>query len=443
MGILDNPVSVPVKAALTEAVAAAEAAVNNKADKTTLQATADPMVCLDQVVLLCDFPVRENGEVSWPQGLSINHAADELYISNQNGTELRIDVRSLSTGIRKSSRVITTEDQCWSEGIPWFLNESGDLCFIVRTTGGTPANSATYAIYNYTTNSVGSPISIKGAIRADVEGDFFVTTDAWSRTVTNFFVYDWASVKAGAPTLLATVPAEGAIATAAKNQGLAYVGGYYFIAQGDQSESPTFQAWDSQGRLVVSKQYSRSSFKALVNKLKPGLLTNDSYTYEAEGTCNHNGKLVSAQIVNNNPAVAAEGRVLILQHNRIDGTRGIMQPVNSFVYDTGWIPLDLINGFTAAPGVVPAVRRRGNMVMFQGQVIKNAQTNYEACATLPVLTPSLWPKVGSSAPPFAQSANSTATMNVRVSATNGNVELYSSAATAAWRGLNGIFYMLD
>ena len=60
----------------------------------------------------------------------------------------------------------------------------------------------------------------------------------------------------------------------------------------------------------------------LVNKLKPGYLTNANYTYEAEGAFNHEGKLVSVQIVNNNPSVATDGRVLVLQHNRTDGVRG-------------------------------------------------------------------------------------------------------------------------
>ena len=86
---------------------------------------SDPVVYLDRVALLCEFPVRENGETFWPQGVSINRGARKIYVSNQKGTKLRIDVRTFPSGVRVSSRIVTTEDQCWTEALPWFYNESG------------------------------------------------------------------------------------------------------------------------------------------------------------------------------------------------------------------------------------------------------------------------------------------------------------------------------
>jgi len=315
-------------AAAAQIGAAADPTVPGAADRGTLQMTQDPLALLDSVALLCEFPVRENGETTWPQGVSINEGAQEIYVSNQNGTELRIDVRTLPAGIRKSSRIVTTEDLCWTEALPWFYNERGQLCFIIRATGGARTNASTYAVYNYTTGTKGANIPINGIWRADVSGRYMATTDAGTTSVSSFYVYDWASVQAGNPALIATIPAQAGARTAGKNQGLAWVGNYFYLIQGSQSESPTFQAWDSNGKLSISSKYTRADFMDLVNKLKPGYLTNANYTYEAEGAFNHEGKLVSVQIVNNNPSVATDGRVLVLQHNRTDGVRGKMQPAD-------------------------------------------------------------------------------------------------------------------
>lgn len=306
--------------------AVAKPAAPRMAHASTLHMASDPRVYLDSVALLCEFPVREKGEATWTQGVSINKGAKEVYVSNQNGTQLRIDVRKLPSGVRKSSRTVKTQDLCWTEALPWFYNKRGHLCFIIRATGGARANSSTYAIYNYTTGSKGANIAIKGIWRADVAGKYMVTTDAWTTSVKNFYLYDWRSVQAGTPRLVATIRAQGGAKTAGKNQGLAWVGNYFFLIQGSQSQSPTFQAWDSNGKLALSRKYTRAEFRDLVNKLKPGYLTNAKYAYEAEGAFNLDGKLVSVQIVNNNPSVITDGRVLVLQHNRIDGVRGKMQP---------------------------------------------------------------------------------------------------------------------
>jgi hypothetical protein len=313
-------------AAAAQIGAVAKPAASRMADTSTLQVASNPLVYLESVALLCEFPVRAKGETTWTQGVSINKGAREVYVSNQNGTQLRIDVRRLPSGVRKSSRTVKTQDLCWTEGLPWFYNKRGHLCFIIRATGGGPAKSSTYAIYNYTTGTKGPNIPIKGVCCADVSGKYMVTTDAWTTSVKNFYLYDWRSVQAGAPRLVSTIRAQGGAKTAGKNQGMARVGNYFFLVQGNPSQSPTFQAWDANGNLALSRKYTRADFRDLVNRLKPGYLSNAKYAYEAEGALNLDGKLVSVQTVNNNPSVITDARVLVLQHNRIDGVRGRMQP---------------------------------------------------------------------------------------------------------------------
>jgi len=319
-------------ATAVKSAAVANRTVAGTGYRSALQMTSGPFAYLNSVALLCEFPAREKGQTTWPQGVSINKAAKEIYVSNQNGTQLRIDVRALPSGARKSSRTIRTEDKCWTEALPWFYNKKGQLCFIIRATGGGYAHSSTYAIYNYTTGTKGANIPIKGIWRADVSGGYLVTTDANTISVKHFYLYDWSSVRAGSPRLVATIPAQAGARTAGKNQGLAWVGKYFYLIQGNPAQSPTFQAWDSNGKLAVACKYTRSDFRNLVNKLKPGYLTNSNYAYEAEGALNYEGKLVSVQVVNNNPSVITDARVLVLQHHRLDGVRGKMQPAKLLGY---------------------------------------------------------------------------------------------------------------
>ena len=407
-----------------------------KVTNANLRGASDPLAYLNSVSLLCDFPVRENGEVSWPQGFSINKATNEIYVSNQNGTELRIDVRDLTTGVRKSSKITTTESGAFTESLSYFTNGNGELCFMVWPKAGGAVPSA-YAIFNYTLGTLGAQIPIYGFSRGDVSGNYLVTSDAWTNTVTKFYVYDWASVQAGTPSLLTTIPVENTGATAAKNQGIAIVGGHLYLSQGAQTDSPTVMVWDFTGKLRAVRQYGRTAFQAAVNTLKPGYLSNSAYTYEAEGATNLDGKLVTGQIVNNNPAVVTDSRMLVLQHNRVDGANMLAQPITTYVYDTGWQPLTLEGTWTVANGTPPMYRRVGNEVRFKGAVTNTtASTTLSPFTTLPVgFRPT--EQAG-----YAISSNANTVMNLQIT-TGGSMQLYSAAVTTAWRQLNGVRFLLD
>jgi len=414
------------------------AAVAAKVDKSALAATSDATAYLNNVALLCQFPVRENGEVSWPQGFSINKAADEIYVSNQNGTELRIDVRTLSTGVRKSSKIITTQASTWSQGLPWFYNGSSQLCFIVRITTSAQANPSTYAIYNYTTGVLGANININGSTNADVCGNFFVTSDAWVKNANFFYIYDWASIQAGTPNLLVTIPLENAgTPTLGKVQGIAIVGSHLYFIHGEQGANPAITVFSMSGRLVTTRNYSLADFQTTVNTLLPGSLTNNGYLYENESGTNLDGKLVTMQIVNNNPAVTAQGVCLVLQHNRVDGVPIKGTPAPTYVYDTGWQPLTLEGTWTVANSTPPMYRRIGNEVRFKGAVTNTtASTTLSPFTTLPVGFRPL-EQCG-----YAISSNANTVMNLQI-LTSGSMQLYSAAVTTAWRQLNGVRFLLD
>ncbi|MCX8454602.1 hypothetical protein [Paenarthrobacter ureafaciens] len=416
-------------------------AVTSKAEKVTLQAASDPLAYLDNMAILCQFPVRENGETLWPQGIAINQADNELYVSNADGpaSVLRIDVRDLTTGIRKSSKSITVAAGTWTEGLPWFKDGSGNLCFIVRATSGTTEDS-TYAIYNYTAGTIGANIAIKGPFKSDTDGKYFITSDAYNRTAKKFFIYDWESIKAGTPSLLATVPIENAGTTPGKTQAVAIVGGYLYIAQGDQASNPSISAYDFTGRLKATRNYAKEDFQAAVNALLPGYLTNPAFVYECEGATNLNGKLVSGQIINNTPAIPANGVMLVVQHNRIDGANIKATPLSTYVYDTGWQDITPASGWTVGGSGTMQVRRIGNLVRIKGHPL-NAAAAANAWVQVGTLPAGFGFEPGLSTQ-FAQTSNTTATMAVRVNP-GGTIECWASATTGAWRPLNGISYLTD
>ncbi|MGK0841005.1 hypothetical protein ACRE5W_28170, partial [Klebsiella pneumoniae] len=98
----------------------------------------------------------------YPQGFSVNDATNELYLSTQitGGTETRIEIHDLTTGELKSTKSFTQQSNAFSEGIPYFYNANGELCFIVSVVNGNG-----YAIFNYTTGVVGNNITIDGKFK--------------------------------------------------------------------------------------------------------------------------------------------------------------------------------------------------------------------------------------------------------------------------------------
>lgn len=402
--------------------------------RSAVQTAADPLAYLDNLSLLCAFPVRENGEMSWPQGFAINEDARELYVANQNGPELRIDIRNLNTGVRAASKIFTTENGAFTESLDWFY-AGNDLCFIVWPKAGGATPSA-YAIANFTQGTLGPQIPIYGFTRGCRDGSKFVTSDAWTTTVSKFYIYDWESVKAGIPLLIDTIKVSNPGTTAAKNQGISAIGGKVFLAQGSQTENPTITAYHADGRIADARTYPRQNFMDAVNELVPGLLTNHDYLYECEGAASAGGKLVTGQIVNNNPAVTADGVVLIIQHNNVGGVRAMAERAPlKLVGD--WHDLVLESGWANVAGNGMQVRLKDGNVEFRGFGQHATFTGgYTKVATLPTGIP---------APErdciFPISGNTTAVRSVRITATR-EIQFYTSAATAAWYPVSSAKYGL-
>lgn len=350
-------------------------------------AASDPLAYLNSINVICSWDTRPAGsEATFPQAVTINEAANEIYVSNQGGTLLRIDVRNMD-GTLKSTKSVTTSAGAYTEGMPWFYNGSGQLCFFIRTgsnANGVPYTELTYNIYNYTLGTLGPQIPIQGVWKAAVQGNTLITTDARNDTIKTIYVYDWATVQAGTPTLLSTIYVETSNETAAKNQGLVVNGGYIFLLQGAGGTFPTITVYNLAGRLVTIQQYSKAEFAAALNTAKPGIITDTvNYTYENESGCVYKGKLVSMDVVNSTTDILTSKTVLTM-HNVLGGVRIKPSTVpTAYVHDTGWVTLALLNGAVAyGTDSIPQIRRIGNVIYLEG-AIKNMTAGNIDVATIP------------------------------------------------------------
>lgn len=400
---------------------------------------ADPDSYFDNIKVVAKFPVREAGELLWLQGFSINKDANEIYTSSQDGTQMRIDVRDLTTGIRKSSKNIVTENLAYTESLDWFYAGT-DLCFIVWPKA--MAFPSQYAIYNYTQGTLSAGVNIQGIVRGSRSGDIFVTTDVWgTNSAKYFYIYSWQSIKNGGPVLLDTIEAENWGSLAAKNQGIAVVGNKIFFAMGDQTEQPTFMRYGLDGSLQDNRNYSRAEFARALNVLVPGAVTNDAYLYEAEGAYALDGKLLSMQIVNNNPAVTADGVAYIIEHGAIDGER--MTPSRPTLKAiTAWKDVPLLAGWVASTGGPLQVRRNKNRIEFRGfasnPTFVSAAGYTDISGPLPDNLPG--PRDYYKTTPI--SGSTTSVRSGRIQPSTRVISVQASAATSAWYGMEALDYSI-
>lgn len=334
----------------------------------TLTKMRDPLAYLNSAEILCSFPVRyEEGMMTWIQGVSINEEKQEIYVSNQEntGTILRIDVRDLD-GNLKSSKTLPIDSGAFTEALPYFYNENDQLCFVVR-----PKNEESVAIFNYETGVLGNTFPVRGKAKSDVDGDYFITSDVWTDTIKNMYVYTWESVKAGNPVLVNNFRVDNYGKLTEKSQGIVVNNGYIFLTQGARGGKPAITVYNTAGQLINSFTYTKKSLASIINNKFPGRLPDTvNYDYENEGGCKYKGRLALAQII--------DGECFIFIHNSPTGT-ALETEIPIYKVDTGYLNVTLLNGCeTYAADTVPRIRRMGSLVELSGALrnVTNLNTEY-------------------------------------------------------------------
>ncbi|YAB12824.1 BppU family phage baseplate upper protein [Lactiplantibacillus plantarum] len=221
--------------------------------------SSDAYITSLKIPLRCGWQDLSSGW--YPQGFSVNKDKNELYLSTEitGGTETRIEIHVLSTGDLKSMKSFTNEANSFSEGIPYFYNTDGDLCFIVSIVNGNG-----YAIFNYDAGTIGSNIIINGKFKWGVEGNNFVTTDAFETNITKYSVYDWESIKSGSPTLQQDIYTETTGALFAKSQGMTMANGNAYLTLGAYGTTLGLQSYKPSGKISKQVEFNKQSIAEFI-----------------------------------------------------------------------------------------------------------------------------------------------------------------------------------
>lgn len=272
--------------------------------------SSDAYITNLKILLRTDW--QESTTSHWyPQGFSINKDKNELYLSTEitGGTETRIEIYNLTTGEFKGMKSFVNGANSYSEGIPYFYNANGELCFIVSV-----VNDNGYAIFNYDTGKVGNNIPINGKFKCGVEGNNFVTTDAFLENITKYSVYDWDSIQTGNPIFKQDVYVEQMGNLNQKSQGLTVSNGKIYLTMGAWETTISLQAYDIDGKIVTKVEFSKPDLAKFINEHYPNSITDvENYLLETEGayTLGHTLML----------GVVANGKFYLMSAGELDGTK--------------------------------------------------------------------------------------------------------------------------
>ena len=428
-------------ASLVPAATTSAAGLLSAADKARLDASVDSAFVstqTDQVVADTShgtidavqrlkvgavWNMREADPAFWLQGASINESTSEIYAVYQLNTSpnnvCAIEIRDLATGALKSRKTFSTSNSAFTESASWFMN-GADLCFVVRPAAATSDKASKAAIYNYTQGSLAAQFDILGQCKASVANGCYYTTDAWGSLASRVFVYDWASVQAGAPALKRTIYLEDAGPTIEKTQGLEVIQDKIYLLMGAGNGTPAVSVYDHDGLRVGAVLYDKRGFGETLNASRPGTVSNvGTYVYESEGAATYRGMLASVHVINQ--------QGVIVYHGAQGAVKAPLQPLPE---RNGWVQFTPSDTSWTVPYGVLRYRVLRGVLEISGYATNSTFTGgYTTIFTFPE-----WARPKQSAA-FILGANTTVSMAARVEA-SGALQMYSSVATAAWRCLD-------
>ena len=359
------------------------ATVANEASQElhALAGAADERTMLNRVKVRAVLDYRDTNDV-YPQGFAYNPDEGHWYLGTQpdttNGARFyRLYRINAETGTRVDYVEFPMPQNTWCEGFHYWRGTDGRLRFAVMNTPADADNNSAYSILDYEAGTLSSPVPIRGKTRMNRVGDYIITTDSPATALRSIFVYDRASIEAGEPDLLATIPLlkPGYVA---KLQGLVGVGGTIFFTQGAVDAVPSVSGFDWSGREVVTQQYRKSDLGRLINRHTPGTIADPDSNFgcENEGAWADNGHLLTGLAVN----AGAAGRFVILEHNVADGDA---LPVTPLVEPASWTYNEVHYGIR-----VKLVREGktvvGNLVGSFDASIADGDTKQITSSTIPV-----------------------------------------------------------
>ncbi|CAF1811224.1 hypothetical protein [Bacillus subtilis] len=240
--------------------------------------------------IIFSVPARDSTK-PFPQGISINQKDDELYIIRQenSGNKGIITRYKLSTTQLIDSKEFSITSNTYNEGIPWFKNDYGDLCFLVRQ-----VFEDQLSIFNYTNGKIERVMDVLGSYKIgnDLENKYFISGNSDNENLNKIYLYDFQSIVNGTPNLLQEVQINNKEIMFEKVQGLTFHDNKIVLGQG--KDYPSITVLNLDGSIEKSYSFSKESFADLIEL--DFKFNRDGYKFENEGVCmvNWNGYAVPA-----------------------------------------------------------------------------------------------------------------------------------------------------
>lgn len=334
---------------------------------------------LSNAKVLTVFPVWQYPNVTYVamQGFSVNPDEDEMYciFGASTDTTQRLEVHKISTGELVTYKLLDAEPGSYSESLPWFKNSEEELCFIVWLES-TPTGMSSYRIFNFDTGVMGNKIPIRGRVRGDHYGNQFVTSDAYGKRATEFYIYNWDSIKQGTPVLVSTVPMSNAGAMPMKAQGSTTLGDRFYLYGGDYTQEATLEEYTSLGVLSNIYYWPRSEVAKVIDNTSEWRIVDSSFEWEAEGITNHNNSIFTGHYVSglNMPNEDGYKYIVILEHGDPSSVEMHAQTVPDYQPSTGWEKMTIASGCKEMQPF--EFRRNGDEVYIRGRVGPSVGTTF-------------------------------------------------------------------
>lgn len=232
---------------------------------------------------------QESGNAAFIQGIAFNQDQNELYVVRKDNTQAtnviyRYDATTL---LLKDSKSFVTSVGCFNEGLAYFYNAAGNLCFIVRTEYDFKVN-----IFNYTLGTLGTEFNSAGSSKhgMDNHSNYYFAHFGDSDTVEGIYLYDFESVKNGSPSLLKKIYFPRNIADGEKVQTISIIDDSIYLGHGKQY--PQVSVLNFSGDVIQEHAFDKTSLLNMLKKQHPDItLINYSYENEGMGFYTENGKV--------------------------------------------------------------------------------------------------------------------------------------------------------
>ena len=227
--------------------------------------------------------MRGNDGISFVQGLVVVQERDELYVIRKDGNLANSNITryKFSTLEEIDYRVVKLNSKsAYNEGLPYFINESGDVCFILRTSYDQLA-----CIYNYTTDYKHKDMVLPGSSKhgTDRSKKYYYTNFGDAAETFGVYLYDFESVKAMNPKLIRTIRFDLSVTYDEKIQSIAMVNNHFVLTQG--KTQPKITTLNMNGSPVKSVSLSKQGMQdMLAETLGDETLNYSPVKYEAEGS---------------------------------------------------------------------------------------------------------------------------------------------------------------